>query len=70
MNNKNPMFNSSGCKDLTSYEAIKHINKEQHDLEKKVHNVVTTIKNIIDLAGFEIIGRIQIKDKRTGKEFR
>lgn len=67
---QNPMFNASGCKDSTAYEAIKHVSKEQHDLEKKVHNVITTIKNIMDLAGFEIIGRIQIKDKRTGKEFR
>lgn len=66
----NPMFNASGCKDPTAYEAVKHISKEQHDMNTRVHNVITTIKNIVEWAGFEIVGRIHIRDKRTGKEFR
>lgn len=67
---QNPMFNVSGCKDATAYEAIKHVTKEEHDLNQRVNILVTTIKNIMDLAGFEIVGRIHIKDKRNGKEFR
>lgn len=69
-NSKNPFFNASGCPDPIAYHALKPIIQEESDLEKKVHNLVNVLKFIVDWAGFEFIGRIQIKDKRTGKEFR
>jgi hypothetical protein len=69
-NNDISLFNSSGCKDPTAYEALKPIIKEESELEKKAHDVMKVIKFIIGLAGFELIQRIQIKDKRTGKEFK
>lgn len=69
-NNKNPKLNSSGCKDLTAYEALKPLIREEAELEKKVHNLVNVLKFIVEWAGFELIGRIKIKDKKTGKEFR
>jgi hypothetical protein len=68
--NKNPMFNNSGCKDLTAFEAINHVTKEENELEKRVHNLIKILKYIIDFAGFELISRIEIKDKKTRKEFR
>jgi len=68
--NKNPRFNSSGCSDPTAYEALKPIIKEDAVLENKAHNLVNTLKCIVDLAGFEMIGRIQIRDKKSGREFR
>lgn len=70
LGNKNPIFNQSGCKDLTAYEAIKHVSKEEHELNQKVHDVITILKFIIGLAGFDLIARIEIRDKKTGKEFR
>lgn len=70
MKGKNPMFNASGCKDPTAYEAVTNISKEEHELNQRVHNLVKIVKKLIDLTDFELIGRIQIKDKRTGKEFR
>lgn len=68
--NKNPMFNSSGCKDPTAYIAINQVSKEEAELNQRVHVLVTTLKNIIDWAGFETISRIEIRDKKTRKEFR
>ena len=70
MSGRNPMFNSSGCKDPTAYEALKPIIQEDAELERKVHSVIKTLKLIIDWAGFELIGRIEIRDKKTRKEFR
>lgn len=66
----NPKLNSSGCKDPTAYEALKPMIKEEAELDKKVHALVNCVKFIIDWAGFELIGRIKIKDKKTGKEFK
>lgn len=70
MTSKNPMLNASGCKDMTAYEAINNVSKEEHELNQKVHDVIKIIKRLIDLTDLELIGRIQIKDKKTGREFR
>lgn len=70
MNGKNPMFNASGCKDPTAGEAIIHISKEEHELNQRVHKLIELTKELLNFAGFDLIGRIQIRDKKTGKEFR
>lgn len=68
--NKNPMFNASGCKDPTAYSAINQVSKEEAELNQRAHVLVTTLKNIISWAGFETISRIEIRDKKTRKEFK
>ena len=64
------MFNSSGCKDPTAYEALKPIIQEDAALERKVQGVIKALKLIVDWAGFEFIGRIKIKHKDSGREFK
>lgn len=70
MAGRNPKYNASDCVDLTAFEALKPMIQEDAALEKKVYNLVNTVKFIVDWAGFEVIGRIQIKDKKSGREFR
>ena len=36
--------------------------KEEAELNKKVHNLISVLKFIIDWAGFELIGRIEVRD--------
>lgn len=67
---KNPYFNNSGCADSTAYEALKPLIKEETALDKRVHNLINVLKFIIDWAGFELVQRIEVRDKKTGKEFR
>ena len=62
-------YNQSGCADPTAYEAISNVIKEEKELDKKVRNLISVLKLIIDWAGFELIGRIEIRDKKTKKEF-
>ena len=63
-------YNQNGYVDPTAYEAISNVIKEEKELDKKVHNLINVLKFIIDWAGFELIGRIEIRDKKTRKEFR
>jgi len=63
-------YNQNGYADPTAYEAISQVIKEEIELNKKVHNLISVLKFIIDWAGFELIGRIEIRDKKTRKEFR
>ena len=61
----NEKFNASGCKDLTAYEAIRDI--ERNEQAKKL---IQTIFYIVNLAGFRIEGRLVLQDKKTGKKWR
>lgn len=72
-NQGKPWLNDSGCPDPTAYEAMKRIQKEErmvNRVDEDAHTVITTIKNILDLAGFELVERIQIRHKKTGKYYR
>jgi hypothetical protein len=65
-NNGKPWLNNSGCPDPTAFEAMKRVNL----VDDNAHKVITTIKNILDLSGFELIGRIQIRHKKSGKIYK
>lgn len=54
--------NLSGYSDPTAYEAIKNVEVECGRFNKLLH----TIFYICELAGFEIEGRIVLRDKKTG----
>ena len=62
MTNKDPKRNPSGCLDLTAYEAIKNV-----DLDRLKNELLKAIFDICELSDFCIVGRINLKDKRTGK---
>lgn len=59
-------INGSGCKDPTACEAIGKTDKEL----KKLNKLLDCLRHICDLAGFEIEGRIVLKNKKTGKIWR
>lgn len=73
-NNGKPWLNGSGCPDPTAYAAMTNIQHEEkirnQPIDDAAHKVVITIKNILDLAGFELVGRIQIKHKKSGKIYK
>ena len=70
MAKNNLYFNGEGYTDPTAYHALKPIVKEEQELEKKARNLVTVLKLIADWAGFEFIGRIQLRHKKSRKEFK
>ena len=65
-----PFYNSEGYADPTAYYGTLRVIKEETEMENKVHTLVHIIKDIANLAGFEVIGRIQFKHKKTGREFK
>lgn len=66
--------NKEGYPDPTAGEAIGTFSKEERREERErnaaVTSLITMLKQIISLAGFELVGRIVLKDKETGKEYR
>ena len=67
---RNLKYNQSGCADLTAYEALKPIIKEDTALENRVNFLIKVLKFIINETGFELLNRIEIKDKKTGRCFK
>jgi hypothetical protein len=62
--------NSEGYSDMTAGVAIELVGKEEHDVERLNHKVMQSFRLSADLAGFEIVGRVTLKHKRSGKIFR
>ena len=48
----------------------KEIVKEESEQERKIRHLMHIIREAAHLAGFEVVGRITFKDKKTGKEFK
>lgn len=67
---ENPKLNSEGYHDPTAYEGLRNIIKEESALERDVNALIKVLKYIIGKAGFELVSRIEIKDKKTGRVFR
>ncbi len=67
---RNSFYNSEGYPDPTAYYGTKEIIKEETEAEKRAGELIRVLKFIIRSCGFELIERIAIKDKKTGREFR
>jgi len=63
---ENHFLNSEGYPDPTAYACI----EKENNLEYRVNTLIKVLKGIIALSGFELITRIEIRDKRSGREFR
>lgn len=66
--------NAEGYKDPTAAEAIGNITREERRREAErlavISKIIDIIKKMAELVGFEIVGRIVLKDKITGKEYK
>lgn len=65
---RNLRKNGSGYNDPTAYHALKNIHKDEG--QDRHYRLIQTIICICDLAGFDVKGRIILKDRETGKTWR
>lgn len=61
-----PWENRSGLPDPTAYNGEKAIAEE----EQKVADLVWIMKKISRWAGFEIVNRVEFRDRRSGRMYR
>ena len=64
--NYNPKKNHEGYNDPTTYAAMKKIEAEN----KRFYDLLDVLYTTCALSGFEILDRIVLKDKKTGKIWR
>lgn len=74
MNKDNMDRNAEHYADPTQAAAMRNINKDERQKEAvrldRIRNLVPLLRQVADLARFEILGRIPLRDKATGKEYR
>ena len=63
---KDLKYNGSGCYDPTAYEAICKLESEQ----KLISNLIRHIQKDCHDRGYEIQGRVVLKNKKTGRTWR
>ena len=62
--------NSEGYVDPTADAAMAAVKREENsELNDRNHKLIHAIRNVVDLAGFEIVGRVTLKHKKSGKVF-
>lgn len=65
-----PWKNAEGYPDPTAYEGLKPIIREEDEQQKRVNTLIFVLKYIIRLAGFELLNRIEIRERKSGREYR
>lgn len=63
-------YNVEGYADPTAYEGMKEIIREESENDKRAFDLVKMLKYIIKLAGFELIERVQLRDIKSGREYK
>ena len=70
MNNNDLRRNSEGYADPTAYKGMIGIIQKENALDREVNALIKVIKFIVSRSGFELISRIELRDVKTGREFK
>ncbi len=62
--------NSEGYKDPTAGEALSNITQEEQKRLAAISALIPIMKQTAELVGFEVVGRIVLMDKETGKKYK
>lgn len=62
--------NCEGYSDPTAYAALAKISQEENEQQRRASDLIRVLKYIVDKSGFELAARIELREKKTGKEFR
>ena len=66
----NPWKNAEGYADPTAYEGLKPVIREETEQQPRVSALVRVLKYVIDAAGFDLLNRIELKDRKTERVYR
>ena len=71
MGNRNsPRCNSEGYSDPTAYAALRPMMQADTELENKVSFLIKVLRFIIAESGFDLMNRVELRDKKSGRIFK
>ena len=62
--------NAEGYPDPTAYHGLEEIVKEEIRRDHQINRIIKVAKLAAELGGFEVEGRIVLREKKTGKVFK
>lgn len=62
--------NAEGYTDNTAYQGTKDIIRAESAAERKNRLIIQIFRLVCELVGFEIVGRVTLKEKKSGREFK
>ena len=62
--------NGSGYYDPTASPVLHAIHKREQEADEDANRIIRLIKDLLRICDFELIERIQIRHKPTGREYR
>ena len=62
--------NSEGYLDPTASVAIGQVCREESETDKRANELIKALKLIIRSCGFELTERLQLRDTKSGREYR
>lgn len=65
-----PRRNAEGYSDPTAYAGMKPVIREESEQQKRVNSLIYVLKFIVANSGFELLNRIEIRDRKNGREYR
>ena len=72
--NRVPLRNTEGYMDLTAHDAFTNVMRDKQleldEADLRCNRLIKSIKTLIDLAGFELTARVEVRDRRTGRNYR
>ncbi len=70
MNSKIPIRNPEGYPDPTAYAAMSSVQKVQDEADLRVQSFIRALKTLIDQSGYDLLARIEVRDRATGRNYR
>lgn len=61
--------NKEGYNDPTAYKGMMAVLREEVE-QRRLNHLINFIKRLVDEEGYELLNRIELRDRRTGKEYR
>jgi len=65
-----PYRNPEGYVDPTAHKALSSVQAEQDEADQRCQQLIRALKTMIDLADYDLLARIEIRDRKTGRNYR
>lgn len=62
--------NTEGYADPTAYAAMTSVQKTQDEADLRVQSFIRALKTLIDQSGYDLLARIEVRDRATGRNYR
>lgn len=69
-NHSIPYRNAEGYADPTAHTALSKVQSEADANDARVQQFIRSLKTLVDQSGYDLLARIEIRDRRTGRCYR